>query len=70
MSQDISSTSASEKENTTLAAVETLEFVEFGQWIDTQLEQLVARWIHTAAPNAKRCQFGSSRVDRNSGRSL
>lgn len=26
----------------------------FGQWLDLELEQLVARWIHAAAPNASR----------------
>jgi hypothetical protein len=26
----------------------------FDQWMDEQLELLVAEWIHTAAPNAQR----------------
>ncbi|HVU86744.1 MAG TPA: hypothetical protein VHD36_05455 [Pirellulales bacterium] len=27
---------------------------EFGRWLDGELEQLVARWVHLAAPNASR----------------
>jgi hypothetical protein len=26
----------------------------FDQWMDEQLERLVAEWIHTAAPNSQR----------------
>ena len=29
-------------------------YVEFIRWIDNELETLVARWAHTAAPNAMR----------------
>ena len=29
-------------------------FADFDQWMDDQLEHLVARWIHAAAPNADR----------------
>lgn len=35
-------------------ARETASFQEFDQWMDVELERLVARWIHTAAPNAHR----------------
>ena len=30
------------------------QFVQFNQLMDTELDKLVARWIHTAAPNASR----------------
>lgn len=29
-------------------------YARFGQWLELQLEQLEARWIHLAAPNANR----------------
>ncbi len=29
-------------------------FATFDLWMDDQLEKLVARWIHAAAPNAER----------------
>jgi len=39
---------------------ETIQILEqsesyalFDRWIDEQLEQLVAKWIHRAAPNSK-----------------
>jgi len=28
---------------------------EFSRWMDRELAKLVARWAHTAAPNASRC---------------
>jgi hypothetical protein len=31
---------------------------QFGAWFDGELEQLVARWIHLAAPNASKRNFG------------
>ena len=37
---------------TTAAEEQALEV--FGQWMDSELEKLVARWIHLAAPNAQR----------------
>lgn len=40
----------------TALAFETEAFAQFDRWIDAELEQLVARWIHTAAPNASRPQ--------------
>lgn len=27
-------------------------YVEFSRWMDGELEKLVARWVHTAAPQA------------------
>lgn len=35
----------------------TESFTEFDLWMDNQLEGLVARWIHAAAPNANRPEF-------------
>ena len=35
-----------------LVVEESQSFVDFELWMDSQLEQLVARWVHTAAPNA------------------
>ncbi|HVA47201.1 MAG TPA: hypothetical protein VNH11_12605 [Pirellulales bacterium] len=29
-------------------------YVPFAAWLDEQLEELVTRWIHLAAPNASR----------------
>ena len=54
MTHDFSSTPASRKEDTTFVVAETESFVAFDQWIDEQLSQLVAQWIHMAAPNANR----------------
>jgi hypothetical protein len=39
-----------------LVVAESKSFVAFEQWMDEQLDQLVARWIHTAAPNASRLE--------------
>ena len=33
---------------------EEQSLAEFGRWMDGELEQLVARWAHLAAPNASR----------------
>jgi hypothetical protein len=44
----------------TMVLVESKPFVDFDQWMDEQLDELVARWVHTAAPNAAR----ASRVSR------
>ena len=37
---------------TTLVVTESKSFTAFDEWMDAQLDQLVAQWIHTAAPNA------------------
>jgi len=29
-------------------------YAKFGEWIDRELDKLVARWSHWAAPNANR----------------
>ena len=35
-------------------AVSGAAFQQFDSWIDTELDTLVGRWIHTAAPAASR----------------
>jgi len=47
-----------------LVVAESKSFTDFGLWMDAELDRLVARWIHTAAPNASR----SVRSGRNSQR--
>ncbi len=49
-----SQTAAIETEAAQFSAAEELALNEFGRWLDGELEQLVARWIHLAAPNASR----------------
>jgi len=46
----------------TMVIVESQSFVDFDQWMDVQLDSLVARWIHMAAPNASRVQRVSARL--------
>jgi hypothetical protein len=48
----------------TMVLVESKPFVDFDQWMDEQLDVLVARWVHAAAPNAAR----ASRVNRGPGK--
>ena len=55
----------SNDESTTLLVAETETFVAFDLWMDAQLEQLVAQWIHTAAPNASRLAVMSNRFGRS-----
>jgi hypothetical protein len=45
-----------ENEHPGLPVVELEEarYEVFGEWLDVELEKLVARWIHLAAPNASR----------------
>jgi hypothetical protein len=52
------------KDETTLVVAESKSFVDFDQWMDCQLEQLVAQWIHTAAPNAQRADRHSRRFSK------
>ena len=57
MNQDYSNTGGLssepvEPDDVRLAEPQTL--AEFDTWMDDQLESLVARWIHMAAPNASR----------------
>jgi hypothetical protein len=39
--------------------VELAAFCEFDGWIDSQTEQLIARWLHLAAPGANRTRRSS-----------
>jgi hypothetical protein len=34
------------------AETEDARYDVFGEWLDAELEKLVSRWIHLAAPNA------------------
>lgn len=34
------------------AETEDARYEVFGEWLDIELEKLVSRWIHLAAPNA------------------
>lgn len=53
-----------ENNSAALAVVETQCFPAFDHWMDEQLEMLVARWIHAAAPNADKF----NRVQQQFGR--
>jgi hypothetical protein len=59
-----SSVSGKEKEDVVLAMTESKSFVAFDEWMDSQLAQLVAQWIHTAAPNANRLEGMKERFTR------
>jgi len=37
-----------------LVQVKARSFLQFSQWMDGRLAELVERWAHTAAPNAMR----------------
>ncbi len=54
--------STSSKADTNQILKELESYAAFERWMDEQLEILVARWIHRAAPNAQRAyrrgQFG------------
>jgi hypothetical protein len=54
MTHDSSTTPVSSKADGMLIVAESKSFAAFDRGIDDQLKQLVARWIHTAAPNATR----------------
>ena len=45
-----------------LTAAEEKAYEEFGHWFDGELEQLVARWAHLAAPNASRRGLSRGRM--------
>lgn len=34
------------------------DFTALDEWMDAELEKLVARWVHLAAPNASRIRLG------------
>jgi hypothetical protein len=54
--------SAIETEVAQLTAAEEQALAEFGHWLDGELDRLVARWIHLAAPNASRGERAARRV--------
>lgn len=64
MAHDYSADLASGKVDTTLIAEESESFAAFERRIDEQLAQLVALWIHTAAPNASRFEAARERFGR------
>ncbi len=45
-------TSAVEASLVAMTAAEEKALAEFSCWMDSELEKLVARWSHLAAPNA------------------
>jgi hypothetical protein len=56
MTHDSSKPLVSRNVDAAMVAAESKSFADFDQWMDVQLELLVAQWIHTAAPNANRPQ--------------
>lgn len=52
-------------EDATLVALESRSFQDFELWMDAELERLVARWIHAAAPNAGRISLLSGRYAKS-----
>jgi hypothetical protein len=52
------------KQDTTLVSANSESFATFDQWMDVQLDLLVAQWIHTAAPNASRVERNQRRLGR------
>jgi hypothetical protein len=42
----------------------TQPYREFSQWMDGELEKLVGRWKHLAAPNAERNSLLSNRTSK------
>jgi hypothetical protein len=64
MAHDFSANSASRNEDRSPAVAEVRSYPAFDQWMDAQLELLVARWIHTAAPNANRLDRAQQRFGR------
>lgn len=61
MTNDFSKSLDARHVDPTVVAAESKSFTDFEQWMDTQLDLLVAQWIHTAAPNASRPSFLSNR---------
>ena len=45
-----------------ISAAEEQALAVFGQWLDGELEQLVARWAPLAAPNATRSEQATRRL--------
>ncbi len=54
MTHGLSTIPVSHKADLTLVVVESQSFAAFDRAMDDQLAKLVAKWIHTAAPNASR----------------
>jgi hypothetical protein len=49
------------EENDVPVRVAFESYAQFDRWLDDELEKLVARWAHTAAPNAFRASLGRDR---------
>jgi hypothetical protein len=65
--QDLNETNRfpSDSENeSAMVATESASFQKFDEWMDGELEILVARWIHTAAPNANRLERQRARFGK------
>lgn len=43
-------------------------YAPFGAWFDVELEQLVAQWLHLAAPNANRREQALRRSARSNSK--
>jgi hypothetical protein len=54
MAYDFRPSPASRERDAARILREMQSFAAFEQWMDEQLELLVARWSHAAAPNANR----------------
>lgn len=54
MVHDEPSSRATSEDPATRAAQAVQSYAAFDRWMDAQLDELVSRWIHTAAPNASR----------------
>ena len=54
--------SAARKVATTMVVAETESFQEFDQRMTEELDRLVARWAHAAAPNAQRACWTERRM--------
>jgi hypothetical protein len=52
-------------DDATLVVAASESFVAFDEWMDVQLAQLVAKWAHTAAPNAHRAQLLQGRFTKS-----
>ena len=54
------------EEDVAMVLAESPSYQEFDQWMDLALEELVARWIHCAAPNANRLSLAGERSAKKS----
>ncbi len=61
MTHEFLPSQASESKNADQIQKNLESFATFDLWMDKQLDELVARWIHTAAPNAERASFKAGR---------